>query len=113
MARPPDRGDLFAEFDAGSALLEKHAIEALGEAPEDRDVDDPNSAVAEVKAEGIIKPTGRPYHQEYVVFLRAQGGKIALLRELFDPVSAAKAFDISIHFMNAVKPSSSQLDIRS
>jgi pyruvate kinase len=53
--------ETFAEFDAGSALLEKHAIEALGETPEDRDVDDPNSAVAEVKAEGIIKPIGRPY----------------------------------------------------
>ena len=59
--------------------------------------DDPNSAVAEVKAEGIIKPPGRPYHQEYVVFLRAEGGKIAFLREYFDPVSAAKALDISIH----------------
>ena len=40
---------------------------------------DPNSAVAEVKAEGIIKPTGRVYRQEYVVFLRAAGGKVTLL----------------------------------
>ena len=37
---------------------------------------DPDSAVAEVKAEGLIKPTGRRYRQEYVVFLRAAGGKI-------------------------------------
>src|SRR3977135_432791 len=28
---------------------------------------DPDAAVAEVKAEGLIKPTGRMYHQDYVV----------------------------------------------
>ena len=35
---------------------------------------DPDAAVAEVKAEGLIKPTGRRYRQEYVVFLRATRG---------------------------------------
>ena len=44
-------------------------------------VADPEAAVAEVKAEGTIKATGRIYRQEYVVFLRAVGGKIAFLRE--------------------------------
>src|SRR6185295_1988057 len=29
---------------------------------------DAEGAVAEVKAEGIIKPTGRIYHQDYVLF---------------------------------------------
>jgi len=57
---------------------------------------DPEAAVAEVKAEGIIKATGRIYRQEYVVFLRAAGGKIAFLREYFDPVRAAKALDTPI-----------------
>ena len=57
---------------------------------------DPDAAVAEVKAEGLIKPTGRRYRQEYVVFLRAAGGKIAFLREYFDPVRAAKALDTPI-----------------
>src|SRR5437867_9197543 len=32
---------------------------------------DPEGAVGEVKAEGLIKPTGRIYHQDYVLFLRA------------------------------------------
>src|SRR3954452_17982037 len=32
---------------------------------------DPGGAVAEVKAEGLIKATGRVYRQEYVLFLRA------------------------------------------
>ena len=57
---------------------------------------DPDVAVAEVKAEARIKPTGRRYRQEYVVFLRAAGGKIAFLREYFDPVRAAKAMDTPI-----------------
>ena len=57
---------------------------------------DPEAAVAEVKAEALIKPTGRLYRQEYVVFLRAAGGKIAFLREYFDPTRAAKALDTPI-----------------
>ncbi len=57
---------------------------------------DPDGAVAEFKAEGLIKPTGRIYVQNYVLFLRAAGGKIAFLREYFDPVRAAKALDTPI-----------------
>ncbi|MCI0352300.1 MAG: nuclear transport factor 2 family protein [Acidobacteriales bacterium] len=57
---------------------------------------DPQSAVAEFKAEGLIKPTGRIYRQDYVLFLRAAGGKITFLREYFDPVRAAKALDAPI-----------------
>ena len=47
---------------------------------------DSQAAVAEFKAEGLIKPTGRIYRQDYVVFLR----------EYFDPVRAAKALDTRI-----------------
>jgi len=57
---------------------------------------DPEAAVAEVQAEGLIKQTGRIYRQTYVLFLRAAGGKIAFLREYFDPVRAAKALDAPI-----------------
>ena len=57
---------------------------------------DPDAAVAEVKAEARIKPTGRLYRQEYVLFLRAAGGKIAFLREYFNPVQAAQALDAPI-----------------
>jgi len=57
---------------------------------------DPEAAVAEVKAEALIKSTGRIYLQEYVLFLRAAGGKIAFLREYFDPARAAKALDTPI-----------------
>ena len=57
---------------------------------------DPQAAVAQVKAEALIKPTGRIYRQEYVVFLRAAGDKIAYLREYFDPTRAAKSMDATI-----------------
>jgi uncharacterized protein len=57
---------------------------------------DPDVAVAEVKAEARIKPTGRLYRQEYVVFLRAAGGKIAFLRAYFNPVRAAQAMEAPI-----------------
>jgi uncharacterized protein len=57
---------------------------------------DPQHAIAEVKGEGLIKPTGRIYRQDYVLFLRASGGRIAFLREYFDPVRAAKALNTSI-----------------
>jgi uncharacterized protein len=57
---------------------------------------DPKAAVAQVRAEGLIKPTKRVYRQEYVVFLRAAGGKIAFIREYFDPTRAAKALDTPI-----------------
>jgi len=57
---------------------------------------DPPGAAAEVRAEGLIKATGRIYRQDYVLFLRAAGGKIVFLREYFDPVRAAKALDVPI-----------------
>jgi ketosteroid isomerase-like protein len=57
---------------------------------------DQDVAAAEVKAEARIKPTGRLYRQACVLFLRAAGGKIAFLREYFDPARAAKALDTPI-----------------
>jgi uncharacterized protein len=54
---------------------------------------DPAAAVAEIKAEAVIKATQRTYNQQYVVFLRSVGGKIGFLREYFDPARAAKAMN--------------------
>lgn len=61
---------------------------------------DGNAAVAEVKAEGLIKATGRTYRQEYVLFLRARGDRIASIREYFDPTRAAAALDAPILGLN-------------
>ena len=60
------------------------------------DLADTQGAVAEVKGEGLIKATGRVYRQDYVIFLRAVNGKIAFMREYFDPVRAAKALNAPI-----------------
>lgn len=57
---------------------------------------DAQHAVARVKAEALVPSTGRHYRQEYVVFLTARDGKIIHLREYFDPVQAALAFDAPI-----------------
>ncbi len=57
---------------------------------------DPEAAAAEVRAEALIKATGRAYLQEYVVFLRSRAGRITRLREYFDPVRAARALDAPI-----------------
>jgi len=57
---------------------------------------DPQGAVAEVKGEGLIKTTRRTYRQNYVVFLQAAEGRIAFLREYFDPARAAVAMDLPI-----------------
>ena len=88
---------------AGREQVVSHVTWFLGAMEKVRFVDlevyafaDPEAAVAEVKAEALIKATGRTYRQEYVFFLRAKGGKIAHLREYFDPVRAAKAMDTPI-----------------
>ena len=88
---------------SGRAAVVRHVTWFLGAVENFRFFDlevhafaDPEAAVAEVKAEALIKPTGRIYRQEYVVFLRAAGGKIAFLREYFDPTRAAKAMDTPI-----------------
>jgi len=57
---------------------------------------DCEAAVAEFRADRFIKPTGRLYRQDYVLLLRAVAGKIAFLRENFDPVRAAKALEAQI-----------------
>lgn len=60
----------------------------------------PSDASAEVKAEGLIKPTGRIYQQDYVLFVHAQNGKLTFIREYFDPVRAAIALQESIPALN-------------
>jgi ketosteroid isomerase-like protein len=56
----------------------------------------PDEASAEVKADGLIKSTGRIYEQDYVVFIKVANGKLAFIREYFDPVRAAIALEAPI-----------------
>jgi ketosteroid isomerase-like protein len=62
-------------------------------------VADPNThtAIAEYHGEGLITTTGRQYEQDYLLLLRATAdGKIAFIREYFDPVRAARSMDAKI-----------------
>jgi ketosteroid isomerase-like protein len=85
---------------AGRAEVTRHVAWFLGAVEVFRFIEptvhacvDPDVAVAQVRAEALIKPTGRVYRQEYVVFLRSAGRSIAHMREYFDPTRAAKAMN--------------------
>ncbi|MDB5551102.1 MAG: phenazine biosynthesis protein [Rhizobium sp.] len=47
---------------------------------------------AEFTADATVISTGRQYHQDYVVYLRAEAGKIVVLREYFDAPRVVAAF---------------------
>jgi hypothetical protein len=47
---------------------------------------DPNVIVAEYGGSSTSKETGLPYRQRYVSFLTARDGKIAHIREYYNPV---------------------------
>ncbi len=57
---------------------------------------DENKAVAQVQATARIVQTGRYYNQRYVVFLQSRQGKIAHIREYFNPATAAFAMGLPI-----------------
>ena len=51
-----------------------------------------DAVFAEFHADATVIATGRPYHQDYVFYLRARGGKIVLIKEYFDAVRLVAAF---------------------
>ncbi|WP_042879194.1 nuclear transport factor 2 family protein [Cupriavidus necator] len=87
----------------GREAVVRHALWFISEVSDFRFHDawisalaDPRESSGVVKATGQIRSTGRAYEQEYVVFLAARDGKIAHLREYFNPVQAAVAMDAEI-----------------
>jgi len=88
---------------AGREAVVRHASWFISEVSDFRFDDarisalaDPRESIGVVRATGRIRSTGRAYEQEYVVFLTARDGKIAHLREYFNPVQAAVAMDAGI-----------------
>lgn len=88
---------------AGKEAVIRHAQWFISEVSDFRFFDaqvwalaDPAMSAGVVRAKGLVRSTGRPYEQEYVVFLTARDGKIAHLREYFNPVQAAVAFDAPV-----------------
>jgi ketosteroid isomerase-like protein len=60
-------------------------------------MEDPKAALAEIRAEAVIKSTGRLYLQDYLVLLRSRDDKIVELREYFNPVRVAEAMKAAVH----------------
>jgi len=55
-------------------------------------VEGEDAVLAEFTARATVISTGRPYNQNYILYLRAEGGKIAVLREYFDAPRVVAAF---------------------
>ena len=55
-------------------------------------VEGQDAVLAEFTATATVISTGRPYNQNYILYLRAEGGKIAVLREYFDAPRVVAAF---------------------
>jgi ketosteroid isomerase-like protein len=51
-----------------------------------------DAAVAEFSATAKVIPTGKTYNQDYVLYARAENGKIAFYREYFDSTRIMAAF---------------------
>ncbi|WP_315836171.1 nuclear transport factor 2 family protein [Bradyrhizobium prioriisuperbiae] len=55
-------------------------------------VEGEDAVFAEFSAEATVIATGRRYQQDYILYLRADAGKIVLLREYFDAPRVVAAF---------------------
>lgn len=55
-------------------------------------VEGEDAVFAEFTADATVNSTGRKYYQDYVLYLRAEGGKIVLLRGYFDAPRVVAAF---------------------
>jgi ketosteroid isomerase-like protein len=55
-------------------------------------VEGEDAVFAEFSADATVIDTGRRYRQDYILYLRADAGKIVLLREYFDAPRIVAAF---------------------
>jgi len=55
-------------------------------------IDGEAAVFAEFEGQAIVTGNGRHYHQNYVVYLRADKGKIVFAREYFDATRVVAAF---------------------
>ena len=55
-------------------------------------IDRVDAVFAEFQGRALVTGTGRHYHQNYVLYLRAENGKIVFGREYWDPTRVVAAF---------------------
>ena len=60
-------------------------------------VEGEDAVFAEFTARVTVISTGRPYNQNYILYLLAEGGKIAVLREYFDAPRVITAFQLHLN----------------
>lgn len=82
----------------GPAAVEKLLTDMLANVPDFRFknltyfIQTPDAVAAEYRIETMVLSTGKIYKQTYAGVLRAENGKIKLLREALDTAAGAKAF---------------------
>ena len=91
---PPQRLEGFRDYQAAvEPSLEtfrfRLALEALHPGL------DPDLIVAEYTSDGVAVPTGKPYRNTYIGVFRFREGRLAGLREFFNPVLAAKSLSMA------------------
>ncbi len=89
-SNPPQRLDGFAAYRAAvEPSLEifrfSLSVTALHE------MTDPDALVAEYTSDGIAVPSGKPYRNVYIGIWRFRDGRVAGLREFFNPDRATQA----------------------
>ncbi len=60
--------------------------------PTIRAIEGEDAVLAEFSADADVRATGRKYHQDYAIYLRASAGRIVFCREYFDPTRVIAAF---------------------
>jgi uncharacterized protein len=60
--------------------------------PKIHQIDGEDAIIAEFTADADVVASGRTYHQDCAVYLRASEGKIVLLRKYFDPTGVVASF---------------------
>lgn len=53
---------------------------------------DPDAAAVEAHGSATIRSTGKRYEQDYVMFVRARGGRIVAYREYWNPLAVLDVF---------------------
>ncbi|AJO78303.1 hypothetical protein TO66_13730 [Pseudomonas sp. MRSN 12121] len=55
---------------------------------------DKNTYVFEYSSDGVIRASGKPYHQNFIAILRMSNGQIQHVREYYDPYVALRDFNL-------------------
>jgi uncharacterized protein len=81
---PAAIGEYLASASAAPMKLTEYRNEAIQETPA--------GLVVEYDACGTVTATGKPYSMRHVLFVQAEGGKITVWRDYWNPLDAVRVF---------------------